>query len=215
MRRAALVLAGVMVAGCGPMTNDSIPREAAPTVAAPPEFPGMLAVGSPVQVARPGGAGHAHAAIDEMAYDDLDSAIVGQNLGVFRKLMDDGRVFIVPNGTTGVVVDRQRGRYRVQFANGPHPGAEGWVDQQYVSVAQPTPELPIATARPEREPVRPPKPASPRQSKAARDLNIARNLQRSGKIEAAVWTYRDIVRDHPGTPEATEATQQLERLAAP
>ena len=48
---------------------------------------------------------------------------------------------------------------------------------------------------------------------AARALGDGYALYRSGRRDAAVAKFREVVRDHPGTRAAKEAEQMIERLS--
>ncbi len=58
----------------------------------------------------------------------------------------------------------------------------------------------------------PSKPAA-KSSKAASQLRLGQNLEKSGKTAAALQYYRDVVKDFPGTPEAKTAAARIKALA--
>ena len=58
----------------------------------------------------------------------------------------------------------------------------------------------------------PSKPAA-KASKAASQLRLAQNLEKSGKTAAALQYYRDLVKDFAGTPEAKTAAERIKALA--
>jgi hypothetical protein len=53
-----------------------------------------------------------------------------------------------------------------------------------------------------------------KKGKAGVLLNLGRNLEKSGKIAAAVGHYRDVVGSYPGTPEAKAAQERINVLTA-
>ncbi|WP_406699510.1 YHS domain-containing protein [Singulisphaera sp. Ch08] len=54
---------------------------------------------------------------------------------------------------------------------------------------------------------------TPKVSKAASQLRLAQNLEKSGKTKAALQYYRELVKDYAGTPEAKTAAERIKALA--
>lgn len=52
-------------------------------------------------------------------------------------------------------------------------------------------------------------------SRAASQLKIAENLEKTGKSAAALKYYKQIVKDYPGTPQATSAAARVKALDKP
>jgi hypothetical protein len=53
------------------------------------------------------------------------------------------------------------------------------------------------------------KAAGPKQSRATTLLRTGRNLEKPGKLDAAMKYYRQTVQEYPGSPEASEAAKIL------
>jgi hypothetical protein len=68
-----------------------------------------------------------------------------------------------------------------------------------------------APVSPKAKPKYQPKPADPA-TRAATTLRSAQNLERAKKVPAALGLYRQVVRDHPGTPEAKSAAERIRAL---
>ena len=52
-------------------------------------------------------------------------------------------------------------------------------------------------------------------AKAATALRFAQNLEKSGKSAAALKSYKQIVKDYPGTPSARVASQRIKAIESP
>jgi hypothetical protein len=52
-------------------------------------------------------------------------------------------------------------------------------------------------------------------NRAATALRLAQNLEKSGKSAAALKSYKQILKDHPGTPQARTATERIKAIEAP
>jgi TolA-binding protein len=46
-------------------------------------------------------------------------------------------------------------------------------------------------------------------------LRSARNLEAAGKSAGALTIYQQVVKEYPGTPQATMAAQQIQAIKAP
>lgn len=86
---------------------------------------------------------------------------------------------------------------------GDRRGTIGFIDPQYLQSVIPEPKSP-----PKIKVANVPSPA-----KADRDLNIAKNLDKSGKIDAAVAAYRAVVKNYPDSPQAARAASRLKTLS--
>ena len=105
---------------------------AAPSTALrlPPLQPGSI-----VGIARPGGAGNFHLAIDQASYAELQRSYQTKRLADFIELRESGRVFVNANGCRARVLGADVGMYQVHILDGHGEGREGWVDAQYVTEA--------------------------------------------------------------------------------
>jgi hypothetical protein len=206
---AAVVLAvGVRIVGADepPGTGKAVPEPSLP-------------VGSTVELFRPGGAGNVLLARNPGLISAFNDRSPGA-LGRFIALREAGNVAYVPNGSRGVVTEITREARRVRITEGPplQVGVLWWVEERYLrdvtlrAKVREAPKAPEGYRGPSLTESMKLTEAGERMRRADSGLTIAKNLEKSGKREAALGWYRRVAKDYPGTPQAKEAAARVKAL---
>jgi hypothetical protein len=109
-----------------------------------------------------------------------------------------------PEGRAAVVakVDANREPFRIEDVQVRTAALNA--RERVLSAFRQPPKVDAATARKKAE--------DARRAKADTALRMGKNLEDMGKIKAAVGYYEGVVKDHPGTPQAEQATARLAKL---
>lgn len=189
-----------------------------------------------VVLERPGDAGDCHVCMDLESYERLEALLrakddegrLWESVGDFSAMREQGSLLIIVNGVHAELLRKGSGKYLVRILDGYYAGRTGWINAKHVKrieapKANPRPVIakaPPATRAP--TPVKKaPKPKTEKPQtdaeklaqRMASELNIARNLDRSDKNEAALKAYREILSRYPGTDAAKEAARRIKTFA--
>jgi hypothetical protein len=103
-----------------------------PPIAPAPARASRFKAGERAALLRPGGAGHAHVAIDRDAFAELLGADASGDLATFRRLGEEGRVLRINNGTLALIVEPGPSASFVRVLEGDRKGSTGWVEDRYL-----------------------------------------------------------------------------------
>lgn len=194
-------------------------------------------VPDPDWVARPGdkatlyddGDGRVFIARDMFAFQDLVKGLKAKDTDGLRELMDKGKVAFEVSGTPILVIERHENQFiaggvlalEVRLLDGANKGRVCWIYRASAArLIEKKPDPAIEKSRQvqaeaaarreakEAEKARANAPAA----RAASLLNIARNLEKSGKPKPALENYRKIVKEFGDTPSAKEAAGRVRAL---
>jgi hypothetical protein len=215
LRRARVLLLVVMAVGLissGGSAGD--PPASAPTPARELKAGDRVKV---VGVAAP-------ASVDELTYRAWGRAHTLGSDAIVADMRASRRVVDLPVGTHVLVMRRVGHRQEYGYVGHPEgrvyaavplPDLAGSprdpievriLDGDYKGQVRFVPEDAVAVPPPPQS-----QPADPA-TRAATTLRSAQNLEKAGKTLAALGIYRQIVRDHPGTPEAKAAAERIKAL---
>jgi len=114
------------------MTSHNSPRVAAPvpTRATQPARMGDLLVGEHGRVDT--GGNIVFIAVDDAAFDALNTAANADDTAGMRQLVAAGRVFTVERNTGILVIENGVFSVRVRVTDGPQSGKSGWIAAEFV-----------------------------------------------------------------------------------
>jgi hypothetical protein len=230
-----LLLIGVACAPRGPdaPTQTAVPAtDTAGGVAlrAPGPDPDMpLLVGDEGVLDYPGrpGVDVVFLAVADDAWDPMTEALIRGDLEEVDILIARGKVIRERVGTRVKVIGSSFTARKVRIRDGAHPGAEAWVETEFVRrppPPKPTPAslpptplgpAPHVIAGAEANQIEQREEAARRRElaeRAAAKLLQAKVLERSGNVAGALRYYREILRDAPDTPAAATAQVRARAL---
>jgi hypothetical protein len=190
---------------------------------------------------NPVGEGVVIATTDD-AYDEMIVAQNAKDpqarVSLLSRLLRSGRILYFPNGTPVLVVNTGIFSVLVEVTEGEGAGRSGWVQRELARKGRPV--RPAAEVEVESrqepevkdEPKPKPSPSAEEMQKAVEEveadrvqrtrraderraaglIRIGQNLEKSGKTKGALDTYRRIVKEFPGTPQAKASAARIKAL---